>query len=162
MSTPLPAASDQLPRPITTALEAQSVIGRLSDVMDALLGVVDQETALVRAGRLREAAKLEPAKSNLAQLYVADATRLKISQPYLSQTAPSVLTALRERHQSFQALLQVNLTVLATAHAVSEGIMRGLSQEIARKASPQTYGASGRANAPKPQMGMPLAVSRVS
>jgi hypothetical protein len=69
---------------------------------------------------------------------------------------------LRERHHNFQALLQINLTVLATAHAISEGIMRGLSEEITRKASPQTYGASGRANAPKSQMGQPLAISRVS
>jgi hypothetical protein len=132
MTTPLPSAPDPLPRPITSALEAQDVIERLSDVMDALLCIVDQETALVRAGRLREAAKLEPTKSNLAQFYVADSTRLKISRPYLSQTSSGVLATLRERHQSFQARLQVNLTVLATAHAVSEGIMRGLSQDINR------------------------------
>jgi len=162
MATPLPSAPDPLPRPITNASEAQHVIEHLSDVMDALLGIVDQETSLVRAGHLRDAAKLEPTKSNLARLYVTDAARLKISAPYLSQTAPGVLAVLRERHQSFQALLQVNLTVLATAHAVSEGIMRGLSEEIARRASPQTYGASGRANAPKPQLRQPLTVSRVS
>jgi hypothetical protein len=162
MAAPLPSAPDPLPRPITNASEARDVIEHLSDVMDALLGIVDQETSLVRAGHLRDAAKLEPTKSNLARLYVTDAARLKISGPYLSQTAPGVLTVLRERHHSFQARLQVNLTVLATAHAVSEGIMRGLSEEIARKASPQTYGASGRANAPKPQLRLPLTVSRVS
>ena len=39
----------------------------------------------------------------------------------------------------------MNLTVLATAHAVSESIMRGVSAELARKATPQAYGASGRA-----------------
>ena len=42
----------------------------------------------------------------------------------------------------------MNLTVLATAHAVSESIMRGVSAELARKATPQAYGASGRAAAP--------------
>ena len=65
------------------------------------------------------------------------------------------------RHDSFRALLQINLTVLATAHAVSEGIVRGVSGELARKASPQTYGASGRANAPDPRTAPPLAVSRM-
>ena len=64
-------------------------------------------------------------------------------------------------HNDFRALLQINLTVLATAHAVSEGIVRGVSGELARKAAPQTYGASGRANAPDPRNATPLAVSRV-
>jgi len=162
MATPLPPAPDVLPRPIASTSEAQDVIGHLSDVMDALLGVVDQETALVRAGRLRDAAKLEATKSNLARLYASDAARLKISTSVVSQTAPGILGALRERHRNFHALLQMNLTVLATAHAVFEGIMRGLSQEIARKASPQTYGATGRANLPKPQMRQPLTLSRIS
>ena len=57
-------------------------------------------------------------------------------------------------------LLQMNLTVLATAHAVSEGIIRGVSGELARTRAPQTYGASGRANAPDPRASQPLALSR--
>ena len=56
---------------------------------------------------------------------------------------------LRQRHDLFRAVLQMNLTVLATAHAVSESIMRGVSAELARKATPQAYGASGRATAPR-------------
>jgi hypothetical protein len=57
--------------------------------------------------------------------------------------------------------VQRNVIVLATAHAVSEGIMRRLSGDLARKATPQVYGASGRAMAPNPKQGRPLAVSRV-
>jgi hypothetical protein len=60
----------------------------------------------------------------------------------------------------FRALLQKNMVVLATAHAVSEGIMRRLSGDLARKAAPQVYGASGRTTAPNPRNGRPLAVSR--
>jgi hypothetical protein len=51
--------------------------------------------------------------------------------------------------------------VLATAHAVSEGIMRGVSAELARKATPQAYGASGRATVPSAAALQPLTVSRV-
>ena len=54
------------------------------------------------------------------------------------------------------------MIVLATAHAVSEGIVRRLSGDLARKASPQVYGASGRTVAPNPKHGRPLAVSRTS
>ena len=67
---------------------------------------------------------------------------------------------MRERHAAFQALLQTNLTVLATAHAVSEGIIRGVSGELARKQAPSTYGATGRANAPSAKASQPLAISR--
>ncbi len=74
---------------------------------------------------------------------------------------PDRLEALRRHHDTFRALLQINLTVLATAHAVSEGIVRGVSGEMARQAAPQTYGASGRANLPGRSAAGPLAVSRV-
>jgi hypothetical protein len=67
---------------------------------------------------------------------------------------------LRAQYDAFRALLQVNLTVLATAHAVSEGIVRGVAGAIARKSTPQTYGASGQAHAPGRNAGPPLAVSR--
>jgi hypothetical protein len=55
----------------------------------------------------------------------------------------------------------MNLTVLATAHAVSESIMRGVSAELARKATPQGYGASGRAAVPGAATMQPLTLSRV-
>ena len=57
---------------------------------------------------------------------------------------PREIDALRQRHDVFHALLQINLTVLATAHAVSEGIMRGVSEEVnAQDRRRSTYGASG-------------------
>jgi len=148
------------PRPITSLAEAQALIGHYSEVMDTLLQLVEQETGLVRAGRLREAAKLERHKSELARLYVADTARLQASQPYLAQTVPQLLDGLRARHDTFRSLLQINLTVLATAHAVSEGIMRGVSDEVARRTTLQTYGASGRANLPPPKSAQPLTVYR--
>ena len=79
---------------------------------------------------------------------------------FLAQAAPDALAELQRRHDAFRALLQINLTVLATAHAVSEGIIRGVSGELQRKSTPQTYGASGRANVPARNAVEPLAVSR--
>ena len=149
-------------RPITSVTEAQQVMGHLADVMDALLGVVEQETELVRAGKLREIARLEPIKSNLAGLFMTDSARLKMSRAFLAQTVPDALSALRDRHDHFRALLQINLTVLATAHAVSEGNMRGVAQEVTRKAAPQAYGASGREAVPDSRHVQPLTVSRAS
>jgi hypothetical protein len=162
-ATPQPAAPLQptLTRPIGDAAEAQQVISHLSQIMDALIGVVEEETKLVRAGRLSEAKRLGEQKTDLARLYLADAARLEASQPYLAKAVPGVLKLLRERHDTFRSLLQVNLTVLATAHSVAEGIIRGVSEEINRQAAPTIYGASGRQTAPDKRGAKPLAVSRV-
>jgi len=75
-------------------------------------------------------------------------------------SAPARCAELTQLQDRFSAVLQKNMVVLATAHAVSEGIMRRLSGDLARKAAPQVYGASGRAASPNPRHGRPLAVSR--
>lgn len=159
-STPTPVKSESI-RPIGTPGEAEALIKHLTEVMDALLGTVEEETELVRAGKLYEASKLEQAKSELSLMYIADTTRIKASRSYLARTFPALVEDLRKRHDMFKALLQINLTVLATAHAVSESIMRGVSHELARKATPHGYDATGEAAAPPPSSWQPLTISRV-
>lgn len=136
-------------------------LSRLPAVIDDLLATIERETELVRAGRLTEAAALSGQKTELSQLYMTIAQRLKNGDTGGTQGAAADIETLRRQHDLFQALLQVNLTVLATAHAVSEGIMRGVHDELARKAAPSTYGASGRPSAPPPSAAQPLTVSRV-
>jgi hypothetical protein len=146
--------------PVKSAAEATELARHFGEVLDKLLEIVQQETELVRAGRLGAGAALAGAKTALTHLYVSDMLRLRASQAVFAQIAPGIIESLRRRHDEFRALLQMNLTVLATAHAVSEGIVRGVSGELARKAAPQTYGSSGRSNTPPPRASQPLAVSR--
>ncbi len=151
----------QSPHPIaTTAAEARALAENLMEVMSALLGVIERETELVRAGKLREAMALEPEKTALSRRYVGAVGHLKASQKFLAQSAPELLTTLHRHHDTFRAMLQVNLTVLATAHAVSEGIVRGVNAEMQRKNIPNTYTAAGRRTAPGPRHITPLSVSR--
>jgi hypothetical protein len=149
------------PAPITSAAEGEKLVNHMLDVMDALVATVEEETRLVREGNLSEAVKLETVKAELSTLYLSDTTRIRANQATIARSTPQLIKELRDRHQQFRALLQINLTVLATAHAVSEGIMRGVSTELARKATPQAYGASGRATTPAPSGMQPLTVSRV-
>ncbi|MCF8477909.1 MAG: hypothetical protein K9G60_12845 [Pseudolabrys sp.] len=155
MSQPAKAAA-----PISNAGEAERAIANLNAIMDRLVDTVERETARVRAGRLRDAVELDDAKVELARAYAAQSDRVKAAKDILAQNLPDALEQLRKRHDAFRALLQTNLTVLATAHAVSEGIIRGVSSELARKQAPSTYGASGRANKPDSKASQPLAVSR--
>src|ERR1700733_15903807 len=107
---PLPAAP----------ADARKIAERLMEVMSALLDVIERETELVRAGKVREAMALEGKKTELSRRYVGTIAHLKNSQSYLARATPELLTALHRHHDTFRAMLQVNLTVLATAHAVSE------------------------------------------
>jgi hypothetical protein len=129
-------------------------------VMSALLGIIERETELVRAGKLREGMALEPKKTELSRRYIGAITHLKASQKYLHQTAPDLLNTLHRHHDLFRAMLQINLTVLATAHAVSESIVRGVNTEMQRRNIPNTYTAAGKRATPGPRHNTPLAVSR--
>ena len=149
------------PRPrIATPADARKLAEEIMDVMSKLLGVVEQETELVRAGKVREAMQLEQQKSALSGRYVTAIESLRVAQEHLAQVAPDLLASLKRHHETFRAMLQINLTVLATAHAVSEGILRGVNAEVQRRNVPNTYTAAGQRAAPGPRHITPLAVSR--
>ena len=151
------------PAPIaiaSTPIQARKLAETLMEVMSALLGVIERETELVRAGKVREAIALELQKADLSRRYVVAVGHLQASQPYLAQAAPELLATLHRHHDVFRAMLQVNLTVLATAHAVSEGIVRGVNGEMQRRAMPSTYTASGNRNTTGTRHAAPLTLSR--
>jgi flagellar biosynthesis/type III secretory pathway chaperone len=146
---------------ITTTAEAEAAIAQVAALIEELRGVIEQETALVHAGKVRNAVALGPQKSELTSKLHLTGQHLKANAKFLLQTAPTSAAALAKIQEAFRAVLQRNMIVLATAHAVSEGIVRRLSGDLARKAAPQVYGASGRATVPNPKQGKPLAISRV-
>ena len=155
---PLPASAPA--RAISTPAEARKLAEDLVDLMSGLLGIIERETELVRAGQIGEAMQLEEQKSELSGRYMVAVESLKNAQKYLTQVSPELLTTLRRHHDTFRAMLQINLTVLATAHAVSEGIVRGVNTEMQRKNIPNTYTASGQRATPGPRNITPLTVSR--
>ncbi|RDV05185.1 hypothetical protein [Undibacter mobilis] len=161
MTLPFRAATPApQPAPIKNAEEAERAVARLNTLMDRLAALVTEETARVRSGQLRAAVELDEEKVELARAFAAESERLRASATMVAASLPGALERLEARHESFRSLLQTNLTVLATAHAVSEGIIRGVSGELARKQAPSTYGANGRANQPPPSAAQPLSVSR--
>ena len=137
--------------------EANQALAELNTIMDRLAETIAEETGHARAGRLTAATQVSERKLELARLYNTESQRVKAG---LAHALPGVIEEVRNRHTAFQSLLQTNLTVLATAHAVSDGIIRGVSGELARKQAPSTYGASGRASMPGAKTSQPLALSR--
>ncbi|MBR0973737.1 MULTISPECIES: hypothetical protein [Bradyrhizobium] len=154
---PMPA---HRPNTAPGSAEARKLAEDLMDAMNALLGLIERETELVRAGKVREAMAFESKKQEMSRNYVGAVSQLKANQPQLAKSAPELLATLHRHHDAFRAMLQVNLTVLATAHAVSESVVRGVNAEIQKRNVPNTYTASGRRAAPGPRHITPLAVSR--
>jgi hypothetical protein len=76
MSTLTMQTKEASAQPVASAADGETLIKHLLEVMEALLGTVEEETALVRAGKLTEAAKLEAAKTELSGMYVADTARI--------------------------------------------------------------------------------------
>lgn len=152
--------SPAAPAPAATPVEARKLAEGLIQIMGTLLSIVERETELVRAGNVREAMALETQKSETSRQYVDAISRLTRSRDYLLQSTPELLTALHRHHDTFRAMLQVNLTVLATAHAVSEGIVRGVNSEMQRRHLPNGYTAAGQRATPGPRHVTPLSVSR--
>ncbi len=150
----------QRPNTAPGSAEARKIAEQLMDAMSALLGLIERETELVRAGKVREAMMLESKKQELSRNYVGAVTQLKANQAQLAKSAPELLSTLHRHHDAFRAMLQVNLTVLATAHAVSESVVRGVNTEIQKRNVPNTYTAAGRRATPGPRHITPLAVSR--
>lgn len=153
---PMPAQRPNTPE----SAAARKLAEDLMDAMSALLGLVEHETELVRAGKVREAMMLEGQKQELSRRYVGAVGQLKANQAQLARSAPELLSTLHRHHDAFRAMLQVNLTVLATAHAVSESVVRGVNAEIQKRNVPNTYTAAGRRATPGPRHITPLAVSR--
>jgi len=147
-------------QPVATPAEARKLAEGLIEVMDGLLKLIERETELVRAGKIGEAMRLEIEKGERTKRYISAITQVRASQPFMAKATPDLLATLHRHHEVFRAMLQVNLTVLATAHAVSEGIVRGVNAEIQKRNAPQTYTAYGKQAAPSPRQLTPIAISR--
>ena len=85
---------DRVMSPITTAAEAEHAIDDLTALIEKLSGLVEQETALVHAGRNPHRTGLEPAKAELASKLFASGERFKASAKFLWQSAPARCAAL--------------------------------------------------------------------
>jgi hypothetical protein len=139
---------------------AQTLAAEIVGLMDSLEPVLEQETTLARTGRLANATGLQTRKAELAAGYITATQRLKAMAPRLSTPARAALAPMGKRHERLRTILQMNMTVVATAHAVAQDLIRGAAAEVLRRDAPQTYGSSGRANEPPARKAGPVVINR--
>lgn len=117
--------------------------GTVESYMDELVRLVEEETALVRSGKLFAAGELETRKSECARNFLNGLEAIKKIRPALERNAPGAVARLQRRHEEFRAMLQVNLAVLATAREVSDNLITSIAQGTGRGAPTRGYGRTG-------------------
>lgn len=131
---------------ITTRGDAEALLTRLSDSMVALVRIFEDESKLVKAGRLREAGMLVDEKTALASEYLMLIETMKANAEFIGGELPQLVEDLRRAHAAFRDILAMNLRVVSTATSVAEGVMRGATERAIRRDTPGGYGANGRMN----------------
>ena len=135
---------------------------RMAEIaLSALVDVMNQETTLLRAGRMSEAGALTADKTRLAQDYVMLARSVQRETARLKQEAPAEVERLRSRHERLATQMADNLRVIATARAVTEDLLTDVANTMGLKARAKTYGANGEVAAGSPnQAARGIAINR--
>lgn len=116
-------------RPMLAPEAALAVVADVLATMERLESLLDAETRLVKEGRIGEALAHEAEKANLATAYMQGLEQVKANALTLTRNAPESIADIKAAHGRFARAIETNQAVLATARAVSEGLMRALAVE---------------------------------
>lgn len=141
--------------------EAGAMVDRIVETVERLDAIMQEETRLIRAAKLRDAAALVEDKTNLAGLYQRELEAVRAAAGVISRLVPDRADALRQRLAGLQETLSVNLAVVGTARAVAEDMMRTVADEVSERERPKTYGQAGAISS-GPARATPISLSRRS
>lgn len=148
------------PRPrVSKPEEAETLVNSALAALDRLEPLIEQETRLFRVGKVRDALGLAMDKNDAAQTYTRCLEMLKSNAIAIGRFQPSGLDLLKKRHELFAKTMSMNMTVVATARTVSEGLLRDLADAVGKNASPRTYAKGMIVRKPGTA---PLSLSKVS
>lgn len=130
-----------------------SVIGRL-------IGVMDQETQLLRAMRTDQIAGLQPEKTRLAGLYVGMVKDIRKQPELLAAVSAAVRAELAEAMARFETAAGQNEKAIAAARDANERVLKAIVAAVHSKRAIGTYSAKGGiAEPPRPQRATALSIA---
>src|SRR5690606_25709348 len=141
-------------------LPALELCLRAGTTLDALVTIMNEETTLLRAGRIRDAGTLTAEKTRLAQDYVGLARSIQRQSTRLQREAPEEVQRLRSGHERLATQMAENLRVIATARDVTDDILSDVARAVGQSARTRTYGASGELPASAGTSARGIAVNR--
>ncbi|MBS1183794.1 MAG: hypothetical protein H6Q99_3674 [Proteobacteria bacterium] len=154
------ALHDNRPQLVTSPEIAGKLVEKLGNAMEDLLLLLREETALVKAGKLRQAGEFAMDKEEKAALYTRLMLAARDEIETLKAFVPVETAALLKRHEMFRSEVQINLAVLDTARDVAEDILRTVATEVGRTEAPATYGRGGHPQAVRAMSARGVAVNR--
>ncbi len=147
-------------RVVVTAAEAERIVVAALEALDVLDPIIGQETELLREGKVQQALELSDRKAEAAQRYQRALEDIKATAIAIGRFRPPSLALLRQRHEMFAELMQLNMAVLGTTRTVSESLIRELAATVGKGQSPQGYGAYGQKLGAYRSEATPLAISK--
>jgi flagellar biosynthesis/type III secretory pathway chaperone len=141
-------------------LPANDLCSIALSTLDRLVTILNQETVLLRSGRMREASGITAEKTRLAQDYMGFARSVQRELPRLRVEAPAMVEAMRVRHEQFATQMAENLRVIATARTVTEDLLTDVANAMSATQRPKTYGASGTMSGQPPVPAMGVSINR--
>jgi hypothetical protein len=142
------------------SLPASELCGHAEAALTALVDIMNQETTLLRAGHMRQAAQLTPEKTRLAQDYVGLARAVQRQSARLNAEAPASITRLKAGHESLATQMAENLRVLATAKSVTEDVLTDVARMVGQHFRAKTYGAAGQVTSDPSASARGIAINR--
>ena len=147
--------------PFPSRDEAGQMVDRIVETVERLNSIMQRETELIRAAKLKEAGNLVEDKATLAGLYQRELEAVRAAATVIGRLVPDRAEVLRNRLAGLQETLSVNLAVVGTARAVAEDMMRTVADEVTKRDQPTVYGMQGQMTRSGPGMSH-LSLSRRS
>ena len=129
------------------ASDADDRCDQLALLSERLAGLIDEETALYRAGRYREAAPIVAEKGKLTAVYQMELRRIGQQRDLIETASPAARDALRLAAERLREVLARHDAALKRARDLTDGLVQAIAEEVRAEAHvPLGYGG-GVANA---------------
>ena len=123
--------------------QAEDLCTRVLQTVTELICVLERETEQLRKGDTQEFNSLIARKTSLSTTMMRDMTTLNANATYISQVVPEQIELLKDQHTLFQRSLRINQDALGAVKAISENLLRTISQAAgSTRTGPETYGQS--------------------
>ncbi|MCF6199949.1 MAG: hypothetical protein L3J67_11260 [Hyphomicrobiaceae bacterium] len=123
--------------------QAEDLCNRVLQTSAELIGVLERETEHLRKGDTQSINSLIARKTSLSTTMMKDMTTVNANASYISEVVPQQIELLKDQHAQFQRSLRVNQDALGAVKAISENLLRTISNAAgSTRSGPETYGRS--------------------
>ncbi|WP_417463501.1 hypothetical protein [Kordiimonas sp.] len=143
---PLPLKSNTPDAPIITGHGSQ-----LAKLTISLTELISRETDLLKDRKPREAHKLHGEKSRLMAEYRETLNRVRVNEHTLGPKGSPERNYLKELTDTFRAVLRDHARVVLRLKSVSEGLIRSVGEEVAKRNRPVVGYGKNAATQPAPR-----------